>query len=140
MRRPALALCAILAIVGSARADEPGLAVIVHPTRTTSLSVDDVARIFLRQRRFWDDGAPIVPINQAPTTPVRRLFTRRVLGMETTWLQRYWNERYFEGILPPLVMSSSGAVKRYVASEPNAIGYVSWDEVDESVRVAVRLR
>jgi ABC-type phosphate transport system substrate-binding protein len=120
-------------------AGEPALAVIVHPTRAASLSVDDVAHIFLRQRRFWGDGARIVPINQGPATAARQLFTRRVLRMDTDWLQRYWNERYFSGVLPPVVMSSPAAVKRYVASNPDAIGYLWPSEADESVHVVLKL-
>ena len=141
MRRPGIALCALLAcsLGAPVAADEPTLAVIVHPTRTAPLSIDDVARVFLRQRRFWADGAPIVPLNQGLGTAARAQFTSRVLRMDTEHLQRYWNERYFDGVLPPAVLSSPAAVRRYVASEPDAIGYLQADEVDDSVRVVLKL-
>ena len=115
------------------------LAVIVHPTRTTALSRENVARIYLRKRQFWDDGAPIIALNRESGTEARDAFTRRVLPIGKAQLHAYWNEQYFHGIFPPPVLSSAGAVKRYVAAEPNAIGYIETSEVDESVRVVLRL-
>lgn len=40
------------------------LVVIVHPARKVQLDLEDVARIYLKKRRFWDDGQPIVALNQ----------------------------------------------------------------------------
>jgi ABC-type phosphate transport system substrate-binding protein len=115
------------------------IAVIVHPARTVALDRDDVSRIFLRARRFWDDGAPIVPLNLEAQSDLRDAFTRRVLRMSVPELQRYWNERYFHGIFPPRVLSSGAAVKRYVATDRDAIGYVDASEVDASVRTVLTI-
>ncbi len=46
----------------------------------------------------------------------------------------------FQGIFPPAILESSGGVKRYVAADRNAIGYVEASEVDDSVRVALSVR
>ena len=54
-------------------------------------------------------------------------------------LADYWNRLYFDGILPPATLASTEAVRRYVASDPNAIGYVPVAEVDGSVRVVLHL-
>ena len=121
------------------RAVEPHLVVVVHPTRTEPLDVADVARIFLGRRRFWADGTAIVPLNLPPAHPLRDRFTRVVLHQDATQLARYWNERYFQGVLPPAVLGSTEAVKRYVATEPKAIGYLDATEVDATVHVVLRL-
>jgi ABC-type phosphate transport system substrate-binding protein len=141
MRRVAGLLCLGLALCSGARASaaDVALAVVVHPERAATLTAKDVARIFLKKRRFWDDGAPIVALNQDPGSSVREAFSRRVLGRSTAQLRAYWNEQYFQGVFPPTVLSSSAAVKRYVATDRNAIGYIEWSEVDESVRVVLRL-
>jgi ABC-type phosphate transport system substrate-binding protein len=120
-------------------AAEPVLVVVVHPMRTESLTVEEVGRIFLRKRRLWADGAPIIPLNRPPDTAERRTFTRRVLGAEAAVLAQYWNEQYFAGVFPPTVLSSAEAVRRYVAADRDAIGYLVEDDVDASVRVAVTL-
>lgn len=134
-------LCAVSVLFGPAPAiaADPALAIVVHPGRTAVLTVEDVARIYLRKRRFWEDGAPIVPLNREPGTAAREAFSRRVLGWEAARLQEYWNEQYFHGVFPPTVLSSGAAVKRYIAADRNAIGYLEPSEVDGSVRVLLTL-
>ena len=115
------------------------LVVIVHPARKAQLNLEDVARIYLKKHRVWDDGQPIVALNQAPGSPARESFSQLALGSESTRLSTYWNEQYFHGILPPVALSSAASVKRYVASDPNAIGYIELSDVDDSVHVALQL-
>ena len=116
------------------------LAVIVHPSHPDRLSVTDVARMFLRKRRFWRDGTPIVPLNREPGSEARESFSHQVLGGDSARWASYWNDAYFNGVFPPAVLSSSAAVKRYVASEAGAIGYVDPADVDDTVRVVLELR
>ncbi len=113
------------------------LAIIVNRERHTNLTRDDVASIFLKKRRFWEDGTPIVPLNRESDSPARETFSRVVLGTTSTRLAAYWNEQYFHGVFPPATLESSAAVKRYVASDRNAIGYIAASEVDDTVRVAL---
>jgi ABC-type phosphate transport system substrate-binding protein len=134
-----LLVAALLAPV-PVRSADPTIAVIVHPSRHVTLSEDDVARIFLRKQRFWPDGSPLVPLNREAGSELRELFSQRVFGSTSDALAGYWNEQYFLGMFPPATLSSTLAVKRYVAAEPNAIGYVESAAVDGSVRVALELK
>jgi ABC-type phosphate transport system substrate-binding protein len=118
---------------------EDRVAVIVHPERRAELSLDEIAQIYLRRKRFWNDGSIIVPLNLPSTTSLRAHFSQAVLNQTETRLADYWNRQYFYGILPPATLASTEAVRRYVASDPNAIGYVPASEVDGSVRVVLHL-
>lgn len=120
-------------------AAEPGLAVIVHHERSDKLTLQQLSEIYRKQRRFWNDGKPIVPLNREPGSPAREAFSRRVFGGPSEKLAAYWNEQYFQGIFPPVTLSSDAAVRRYVAVDRNAIGYILIDAVDDTVRVALRL-
>jgi ABC-type phosphate transport system substrate-binding protein len=93
----------------------------------------------LRKRRFWEDGAPIIPLNREAGSTLREAFSRRVFGTGSAQLSTYWNEQYFQGVLPPATLSSSESMKRFVAQERNAIGYVELEAADASVRVALVL-
>jgi ABC-type phosphate transport system substrate-binding protein len=115
------------------------VAVIVNRERRADLSIDDVAQIYLRRKRFWEDGAPVVPLNLPSANPLRERFSQLVLRETETRLADYWNRLYFRGILPPATLVSTESVRRYVASDPNAIGYLPDSEVDGSVRVLLRL-
>lgn len=129
-----------LSAVPAGAVEELELAVIVHPSRAATLTSETVKRIYLKRQRFWDDGHPIVAINQEVATPAREAFTRLVFGDEAARLPAYWNEQYFHGVMPPILLGSEEAVVRYVASRPDAIGYVDARHVDASVAVALRLR
>jgi ABC-type phosphate transport system substrate-binding protein len=115
------------------------VAVIVHSERRAELSIEEVAQIYLRRKRFWDDGSTIVPLNLSSPAPLRARFSQLVLHQTERRLADHWNRLYFDGILPPATLASTEAVRRYVASDPNAIGYVPAADVDGSVRVVLHL-
>jgi ABC-type phosphate transport system substrate-binding protein len=130
----------LLVLIAGIPADaEERLAVIVSADRTAELSLDEVAQIFLKKRRFWHAGESIVPVNRNATSAAREVFTKLVFHQEARFLQTYWNRQYYDGILPPVTLASDEAVKRFVAREPNAIGYIDETLVDDSVRVVLVL-
>lgn len=125
-----------LTSVPSALATGPErIAVIVRADRTVEAGIDDVAQIYLKKRRFWPDRRPILPVNRQIGSREREAFTRNVFADIARGLPMYWNRQYFRGVLPPPTLASDEAVKRYIALEENAIGYVHEKSVDESVRV-----
>ena len=103
--------------------------VIVNGTNPSAeLRVKDVARLFLKTVRRWNSGAAVLPVDQTQTSPVRRMFTREVLGQTPGQLQEYWLRQTFSGReVPPPVRASDGAVVDYVRSTEGAIGYVAAD-------------
>jgi ABC-type phosphate transport system substrate-binding protein len=128
-------------LAGIAAADEPPpqVVMIVHPSRTGAVTRAEVQRIYLKQHRFWEDGQAILPVNREYGSDVRKTFERIVF---TDWkipLSRYWNEQYFLGVLPPATLASDSAVRQYVAARPDAIGYIDARNLDDSVRVVLRL-
>lgn len=128
---------ALIASVATSAGDR--LAVIVNPARKASPDDAWLRLVYLKQRRDWEDGEPIVPVNRESGSAARQAFADRILRLSPNRLTSYWNERYFDGVLPPITFDSDRAVVRYVASEPNAIGYVAPDAVDESVKVVLML-
>src|SRR6266446_10495596 len=141
MARRVLAAALVLVLLAPAASapESPPLAVVVHRTRHDELSLADLAQVYLRRKRFWDDGTPIVPLNLPAGTPLRVAFSRAVLQRSETNLADYWNRQYFYGVLPPATLASTAAVLRYVAADPNAVGYVPLSEVDDSVTVVLHL-
>ena len=141
MRRVGALVCAAIALFVPMPAvpEEQALAIVVHRERTEALDIEDVARIYLRKRRFWENGAPIVALHRELGTAARASFSRRVLRADPGQLRAYWDQQYFAGIFPPEVLSSDAAVKRYVAADRDAIGYIEWSEVDDSVRVVLKI-
>jgi hypothetical protein len=138
---------AVLALI-SARADcaaapeaDGAIAVVVgNDSSVRDVTVDTLREVYLARRRVWPDGSRVIPVNLPTDSSVRDAFSKRVLGRAPRDLASYWNRRYFEGIRPPLVLRSAGAVCAYVAVEPTAIGYLpAADVVRATCRVVLTL-
>lgn len=137
-RWPAFGLLALgVALAAPLGAEE--LVVIVHPERVASLSLDQIAQIYLKQRRYWPGGEGIQPVNRESESREREAFADLVFSDTSQQLMVYWNRQYFLGVLPPATLASDRAVKAYVAREKRAIGYIRASAVDDSVRVALSL-
>lgn len=109
---------------------------IVHPANALrSMAREELERIYRKRNRFWPDHSTILPLNLPGGDPLRRAFTAEILRSNEDELATYWNREYFQGVAPPAVLHSSGAVHAYVAATPAAIGYVSPESVDSSVAV-----
>ncbi len=137
MRRHSILL--VLSLVGSlaAPAEANRIAVIVHADRADELDLEAIAQIYLKRRRFWAGGDPIVPVNREAGSAARKTFTRNVLRLDATQIGVYWNREYFRGVLPPATLASDEAVRRFVADDRRAIGYVDARVLDSSVRVVL---
>jgi ABC-type phosphate transport system substrate-binding protein len=133
-----LAVCLVPASLDAA---DPPVSLIVHPSRAEKLTEAEVRAIYLKQKRFWANGAAIVPINREAGSPARELFSQKVFGQNSLRAAAYWNQRYFEaGEFPPATLASDEAVLRFVAGNANAIGYVTLAHVPDTVAVVLVLR
>jgi ABC-type phosphate transport system substrate-binding protein len=103
------------------------LLIIANPSvgEIASLSLKEVAAIYLLRVTAWPNGAHIVPVNREITSDVRTGFTAAVLQQDVASLAAYWNEMHFQGKLPPVVQESEPAMLAFVQRVPGAIGYIS---------------
>lgn len=102
-----------------------GIAVVVDPANTVEdLSKQQLMDIYLGKVKNWSEvggnNAPIVVVGREAGSGTRSAF-EELLGIEDQ--AAYSNE-----------LDSTGAVMAKVASTPGAIGYVSLDVVDDSVK------
>ena len=92
----------------------------------TSLAHDEVARLFLKKVTTWKDGKPVAPVDQSEGSAVRATFSRQLLGKDVAAVKAYWQQAIFTGRgSPPPQKASDDEVLAFVASNPNAVGYVS---------------
>lgn len=140
-RRCAALLAAILAAgiwPGAAvRAQTPAVIAVIVPAsaRVQTLESEVLALIYRRKKLLWDGSRRAVPVNLPADHPLRQRFSRAVLGAAPEDLEDYWNQQYFQGLLPPHVLASEAAVLRFVGGTEGAVGYMPLCEVDRSVRV-----
>lgn len=129
-----LLLCLGMVLGAAAHADD--VVVIVHKDNTSQIDAAYVAQIYTGTLKGWPDGTPVFALDQLEDTPARRQFYTQIVGKSAAAMKAIWSQNIFAGKgLPPKVASPDAEMKRLVATNRNAIGYVLATQVDASVRV-----
>lgn len=111
-------------------------AVIVHPENTNAFSTHEIADIFLGKTSRFSNGEAAHPYNQKADSIARHEFETHFFHMSRTRLKKYWAELIYSGRgLPPHEVEGDLAVKEWVANSIDAIGYVDYGAVDDSVKI-----
>ena len=120
--------------VGPVAADV--VAVVSSTSAVTSLSKAQVADIFLGKVSRFANGAQAVPIDQQEGSPVRDEFYLAYAGKSAAQMKSHWAKIIFTGRgQPPKTASNNVEVKKLIAANPQAIGYIERSAVDSSVKV-----
>lgn len=117
-------------------ASPDSIAVIVSKdSPETGISRGDLKRIYKGEMAHWKSGQKVTAVNYKSDLPIRAQFYRRVLNASPT--QKF----YPGGPLPfrTIEQRSVPAMKRFVASLPNAVGYIYTKELDHTVKVLLTI-
>ena len=127
----AAALC-----IGSAGAFAQ-VAVVVNPkSALATMTADQVSSIFLGKSNTLPSGGTAAPTDLPESAATRDLFYTKVTGKSAAQVKAAWSRLVFSGkATPPKELASSAEVKKFVASNPDAIGYIEKSAVDGSVKV-----
>jgi len=102
------------------------IAIIVHPKNPiTDLSLPRIQQVFSGMIRNWNEVGghlrPIVLVTREEGSGTREAFQKMVMEKEEIGLEA-------------LVQDSNGAIRQVVASDPNAIGFISLGLVNQTVK------
>ncbi|WP_297453605.1 hypothetical protein [Persephonella sp.] len=103
------------------------------------LSCRDIKFAYLKEKIF-SNNIKIIPVNLPANNKLRKLFNRYVLKMDEDELSIYWNQRYYEGITPPLVLKSEKAMRNFLKSVKGSIGYLTKEYLDKSLKILCIIR
>ena len=126
----AIGLAAFLAgaAPASAQQKEQYRVIVNAANPATSLSRDELARVYMKKMTSWKTGALVAVVDQSPRSDVRAAFSNSVLGRDVATMKNYWQQSLFSGRgVPPIEQPGDAAVVAFVSGNPNAIGYVSAD-------------
>ena len=125
----------LFGILAGAPATAADLVVIVSARNpVATLRADQVAAIFLGQSVRFPDGTEAVPFDLRLGAPTRDEFYARVTNKTPALLKAHWSKIVFTGRgQPPSELADSAAVRRKVAGDPEAIGYIERSALDASV-------
>ncbi len=117
----------------------PQVAVIVNPKNATAtMTADQVSLIFLGKQTTFPSIAKAHPVDLSQRSPAREEFYTKVTGKTAAQVKAAWSRMVFAGKgQPPKEMASSDDAKKFVAANPDAIGYIETAAVDASVKVVL---
>lgn len=105
------------------------------------LTQQQVSEIYLGKVDSFPGGGGVIPVDQPEGRSIRDEFYATVLNKSAAQVSAYWAKVIFTGEgSPPRILIDSQAVKRAVAANPNAIGYIDEGAVDRSVRIVLSTR
>ncbi|MEH6460499.1 hypothetical protein [Chitinimonas sp. JJ19] len=112
------------------------VAVVVNPKAAVdSLSAEQVANLFLGKANSFPGGGAATPVEQTDGA-TRAEFSTKVLKKDSAGVKAHWAKMQFTGKgTPPKELGGSAEVKKFVAGNPNAVGYVDKASVDGTVKV-----
>jgi ABC-type phosphate transport system substrate-binding protein len=135
-----LAGCARLLTVSASPGEEVDV-VVNKSNNAGTLSREEVRRIFVGEKSSWSGGKRITVLMLAPERPERAVLLREILKMNESDYTRYFLQAAFTGRIEaaPKELPSAEQMKARLVANPNAIGYLNKQDVDESLKVVLRI-
>jgi ABC-type phosphate transport system substrate-binding protein len=114
------------------------VAVVSEKSGIASLSRNQMMDIFLGKVARFPNGVLAVPIDQMEGSAAREAFYARYAGKSPAQVKAHWSKIIFTGRgQPPKTVKDNIEIKKQLALNPNAIGYIDATWVDSSVRVVL---
>lgn len=109
--------------------------VIVHPSNISELSPKDIQRVFLRKLKSFPNGVAAKPIDLPIKSEIRQAFGLKLLKRNEQKIRSFWARQIFTGKgIPPKELSTEEIVKKFVANNKGAIGYINTKSIDQTVK------
>ena len=123
----------ILAVVAVAGARAEEIVVIVN-LAAAPITKDQVADLYLGRTDAW------TPIDQDVASGIYVEFYKKVTGRDSAQIKAIWSRILFTNRgVPPKQLPDSAAVKKAVAANLKAVGYIEKSAVDASIKVALQV-
>jgi hypothetical protein len=98
------------------------------------MTKDELANVYLGHNQA------LTPLDQSESAPIRADYYKRLTGRDPAQVKAMWARLTFTGKgQSPKELPDSSAVKKAVAADPKAIGYIEKSAVDGSVKVLVNI-
>jgi hypothetical protein len=124
-------LATAMSLASLAHADD--IVVIMAPT-AAALTKDQVANLYLGR------SSNLTPLDLPESTPIRAAFYKKATDRDSAQVKAVWSRIVFTGQgKPPKEVADATAVKKAVASDTKAIGYIAKSDVDATVKIVLIL-
>ena len=123
----------VTALLAGSFAQAADLVVITNPA-AGALTKDQVADLFLGKSQS------LTPVDQNESSAIYAEFYKKATGRDVAQVKSTWSRIVFSGKgEAPKQLADSAAVKKAVAADPKAVGYIEKSAVDGTVKAALSL-
>ena len=135
MNKNIIAAALVAALGALALPASAEVVVIVSPKNpATRMFSEQASQFFLGKSNLF------TPVDLPESSAVRAEFYKKVADKDTAQVRALWSKLVFTGkATAPKEYASAAEVKKAVAADPKAIGYIEKSAVDESVKVILTL-
>ncbi len=121
------------AMLYGAAAQAGEIVVVVNPKNpASSVSLEQVSQVYLGISNSF------TPLDQADSQALRAEFYKKVTNKEPGQVRAIWAKLVFTGkARMPRELAGNDDVKKAVAADPNAIGYIDKSALDASVKAVL---
>jgi len=126
----------ILAVSGAAAVPAAAETVVIvnKANPATRMFSEQASQFFLGKSTMF------TPVDQAEGSHIRNDFYQKVADKDAAQVKALWSKLVFTGkATPPKEYKSNAEVKKAVADDPKAIGYIDKSAVDDTVKVILTL-
>jgi ABC-type phosphate transport system substrate-binding protein len=117
--------------------------VIVNKANPTGdLPLVDARKFFMGDKSTWANGKRVTILMLAPGQPERAVALREIYKMSEGDYAKYFMQAAFQGKVaaPPKDVASGAQMKQAIADNAGAIGYVKKEDVDDTVKVILKIQ
>lgn len=108
------------------------VAVVGAKSPAAQMTKEQVAQVFLGK------SSAMTPIDQTDGSAIRNEFYKKVADKEAAQAKALWSKLVFTGkASPPKELPGSAEVKKALAADAKAIGYIEKTDVDSTVKVVL---
>lgn len=106
----------------------------------TELTRRQVVDIYMGRALITFNGQRPAPYDNAENVVIREAFYRQLIGKSIASVNAYWAGLLFAGrASPPRRVADSAAMLKVIEENPNAIGYIDVQELNDDVNIIFRL-
>ena len=129
-----LALSAVTMACFAPSASAETVVIVSQKNPATRMFSEQASQFFLGKSTLF------TPVDQAEGSPIRADFYRKVADKDAAQVKALWPKLVFTGKgTPPKEYNGNAEVKKAVAADPKAIGYIDKSAVDDTVKVILTL-
>ncbi len=139
MNRLGLAVAGLVLSLNCRASMADVIAVVSARNPVTSLSKEQIVNIFTGKSTLFPNGEQAQPVDQTEGVVTRDEFYLTFAGKSAAQIKANWAKLIFTGRgRPPKTVLNDSEVKKWIAENPNAIGYIQRNMVDASVKALIR--